>query len=100
MILHYLAVGIRSVIMRRPEYIDHVIAQKNSINVKHIEYMLHLESGDQLFAIYNVKGQSLKNETIDAEVISYFQFQDGKILKVHGQVRLTNGKYSDVDMQN
>ena len=32
------------------------------------------------------------------EVIAYFQFKDNQIINIHGQVRMIEGKPSDVDM--
>lgn len=86
--------------MFRPEYINHVIAQKKNMVIEHIEYMHYFEKGEELFAIYCAKGQSPEGSDIEAEVISYFQFRDNQILKAHGQVRLIKGEYSDVDMES
>lgn len=90
---------INGVIMSRREYIDHVMAQKKNMVIEHIEYVHYLEKGEELFALYYVKAKNSEGSDIEAEVISYFQFQDKQILKIHGQVRLTKGDYSDVDMQ-
>ncbi len=90
--------SINGVSMLRPEYIEHVRAQKKNMHVEHIEYKYHLENADKLFAIYYVKGKTLEGAAIEAEVISYFQFKDKQILKIHGQVRLEKGEYSAVDM--
>jgi hypothetical protein len=90
---------INGVMMSRPEYIDHVMAQKQNMVVSHIDYLCHLENGDELFAIYRPKGKSIEGSDIEAEVISYFQFREGQVIKIHGQVRLIKGSYSDVDMQ-
>ncbi len=91
---------INGVTMSRSEYINHVVAQRRNIVIEHIEYMHHFEKGEELFAIYYPKGQTYEGLAIKAEVISYFQFQDKQVLKIHGQVRLINGEFSDVDMQN
>jgi hypothetical protein len=91
---------INGVIMSRPEYIDHVLAQKTNMFIEHIEYLHHLENGEELFAIYCPKGKTPEGSDIEAEVICYFQFQDKQIRKIQGQVRLIKGELSDVDMQN
>lgn len=91
---------INGVILSRSEYIHHVIAQKNSMTITHIDYIHHLENGDELFALYRPRGKSAEDSDIEAEVISYFLFRDQQIIKIHGQVRLIKGRYSDVDMQN
>jgi hypothetical protein len=91
---------INGVIMSRTEYIDHVIAQKKNMNLSGIDYFHHLENEEKLFAIYYPKGKNLEGADIEAEVISYFLFQDEKIIKIHGQVRLIKGKFSDVDMKD
>ncbi len=92
--------SINGVIMSRSEYINHVIVQKKNMAIEHIEYKHYLEIGEELFAIYCAKGRSSEGAEIEAEVISYFQFQGKQILKIHGQVRLIKGEYSDVDMQS
>ena len=89
---------INGVTMSRSEYIDHGVAQRKNIIIEHIEYMHHVEKGEELFALYCPKGQTHEGLDIKAEVISYFQFQDNLVLKVHGQVRLIKGEFLDVDM--
>ena len=84
--------------MARTEYIPHVISQKNTLILDRIEYLHHIEKEDSVFAIYYPKGKNREGEDIEAEVISYFQFLNEKIIKIHGQVRLIKGKFSDVDM--
>lgn len=91
---------INGITMNRPEYIDHVISQKRNMVIKNIEYAQFIEKEDVLFAIYYPKGQTHEGENIEAEVIAYFQFKEGKILKIHGQVRLIKGEFSDVDMES
>lgn len=91
---------INGITIKRPEYINHVIAQKKNMIMEHIEYVHCLEGGKELFAIYYPKGKTLEGSKIEAEVISYFQFQDNQIIKIHGQVRLIKGDFSDVDMEN
>lgn len=89
---------INGVAMKRSEYIQHVLAQRQSMVVNSIEYKNFLEQGDELFAIYYPKGKSLNNTPMEAEVIAYFCFKDQKILKIHGQVRLITGNLADADM--
>lgn len=89
---------INGITMQLPEYINHVIAQKKNMVIENIEYLHHLEKEDVLFAIYYPKGKNSKGLAIEAEVIAYFQFHDKKILKIHGQVRIVKGSFSDVDM--
>ncbi len=91
---------INGVIMFRPEYINHVSAQKKDVVIEHIDYKHFLENGDELFALYYPKGKTAKGSDIEAEVIGYFQFKDKKLLKIHAQVRMLKGEFSDVDMQN
>lgn len=91
---------INGVIMLRPEYIDHVIAQKKKMVISHIDYRHHLENEEELFAICYPKGKNADGADIEAEVISYFVFRDEQVIKIHGQVRLIKGKFSDVDMKN
>ncbi len=91
---------INGVIMSRYEYINHVIEQKKGMVVEHIEYKHYLENAQELFAVYYAKGKSAQGADIEAEIISYFLFQGKQILKIHGQVRLIKGEYSDVDMQS
>ncbi len=89
---------INSIRMLRPEYIDHVIAQKKSMVINKIDYRHHVENGEELFAIYYPKGKNLRGHEVEAEVISYFLFKEGKIIKTVGQVRLIKGCLADVDM--
>lgn len=90
---------INGTIMKRSEYVDHVIAQKKNMVINHIEYVHHIEKGEELFALYLPKGKTASGSEIEAEVISYFLFQGDQIIKVHGQVRLIKGSYSDADME-
>jgi hypothetical protein len=89
---------INGVILKRREYIQHVIAQRKNIVINHFEYTHHIENKDELFAIYSLKGNNFEGSAIEAEVIAYFQFQEEKIIRIHGQVRLIKGSLSDVDM--
>ncbi len=90
---------INGVHMNRTEYIQHVIAQRQSMTIDRFEYQHFLEKGNELFAIYYIKGKNLKNLPVEAEVIAYFLFESQKILRIHGQVRLIQGDLSDVDMK-
>lgn len=85
---------INGVIMSRLEYIYHVIKQKKNMIINQIE------NAEELFAIYYPKGKNAEGLDIEAEVISYFLFRDEQIVKIHGQVRLIKGSFSDADMQN
>ena len=89
---------INGAIAYRPEYVNHVMAQKQNMVVEHIEYTHYIEKGDELFAIYYPKGKNTKGLDIEAEVIGYFKFQGKQILNIQGQVRLIKGEYTDVDM--
>lgn len=90
---------INGVLMARPEYINHVITQRKNIILHHIEYIHHLENEKELFALYYPKGKNSQGLDIEIEVIAYFQFQQEKIIKIHGQVRFIKGNYSDADME-
>ena len=46
------------------------------------------------------KGKNSEGSDIEAEVICYFLFQHEQIIKIHGQVRLVKGEFSDIDMQD
>jgi hypothetical protein len=89
---------INGVILTRPEYVNHVIAQKQNVVINHIEYVHHLEKDDELFAIYCPCGKSQDGTNIEAEVVCYFQFHNNQILNIHGQVRLLKGEFANVDM--
>ena len=90
---------INGVRMNRTEYIQHVIAQRQNITIDEFDYQHFLEKGNELFALYSVKGKNLKNLPVEAEVIAYFLFESQQILRIHGQVRLIQGDFSDVDMK-
>jgi hypothetical protein len=90
---------INGVYMNRIEYIQHVIAQRENMIVNRFDYQHFLEKGNELFAIYYVKGKNLKNLSVEAEVIAYFLFESQQVLRIHGQVRLIKGDLSDVDMK-
>lgn len=91
---------INGVVMRRKEYIDHVIAQKNNIIIDSIHYEHTLELSDELFSIYFPRGRNIRGEPIMAEVIAYFKFENDQIFRIYGQVRMVEGKASDVDMND
>lgn len=89
---------INGVILSHPEYIHHVLVQKKNMIISHIDYLYHLEKGEELFALYYPKGKNREGADIEAEVISYFLFRHEQIIKIHDQVRLLKGKLSDADM--
>lgn len=89
---------INGVTLNRKEYINHVLAQKQNMTIDTIEYKHIIEKGNELFAIYYPKGKNTKNLAIEGEVIAYFYFENKKILKIHGQVRLIKGNLTDADM--
>ena len=89
---------INGVILNRTEYIEHVIEQRKSIQTMEFECKIHMSQNDKLFILYEAKGANTKGDQIIAEVISYFEFKDQKIFKIHGQVHLLKGNRSDVDM--
>ena len=90
---------INGVHMNRTEYIQHVIAQRQNMIIDRFDYQHFLEKGNELFALYYVKGKNLKNLPVEAEVIAYFLFESQQVLRIHGQVRLITGDLSDVDMK-
>lgn len=90
---------INGVRLNRAEYVQHVIAQRQTMMVDQIDYQHFLEKENELFALYCVKGKNLKNLPIEAEVIAYFLFESQQVLRIHGQVRLIKGDLSDVDMK-
>lgn len=91
---------INGIVMNRSEYIDHVIEQKKNIKSMEFKCKNYLSQSNELFIIYNAKGKNIQDNAIEAEVISYFEFKDTKVLKIHGQVHLLTGNPSDVDMND
>ncbi len=91
---------INGIKMNRTEYIQHVIEQKQNMQVNNIEYKHIIEKDCEVFALYYPKGKNNDNQSIQAEVIAYFSFKDQQILRIHGQVRLLEGNLADVDMEN
>lgn len=91
---------INGVVMGRTQYIQHVIEQRENITIESIDYKYVIEKGDELFTLYYPKGKNKNNLPIEAEVIAYCCFSKHKIIKIHGQVRLIKGNYTDVDMTN
>lgn len=89
---------INGVSLNKAEYIKHVISQKQLMNINHIEYIEYLESGNKLFALYKATGMNTDGQQIEGEVISYIEFYNEKISRIHGQVHLLKGNFSDVDM--
>jgi len=76
--------SINGVILNRIEYINHVIEQRKNIQIIEFECKIHMSQNDKLFIVYNAKG----GDQIIAEVISYFEFKEQKVFKIHGQVHL------------
>lgn len=89
---------INGVEMNIDEYISHVIEQKQNINITEIDYKEVVESGKDVFALYYPRGTNTEGLSVEAEVIAYFQFEEHKLKRIHGQVRLIEGCLSDVDM--
>ena len=90
--------SINGVILNRVEYLRHVIEQRKNIQTMEIECKIHMSQNDKLFILYDAKGTNTQGDEIIAEVISYFEFKDQKVFKIHGQVHLLKGNPSDVDM--
>jgi hypothetical protein len=90
--------SINGVILNRVEYIRHVIEQRKNIQTMEFECKIHMSQNDKLFILYDAKGTNTQGDEIIAEVISYFEFKDQKVFKIHAQVHLLKGNPSDVDM--
>ena len=90
--------SINDVMLNRTEYINHVIEQRKNVKSMEFECKRYMIESDRLFIIYNTNGKNIQDDEIAAEIISYFEFKDKKILKIHGQVHLLKGNPSDVDM--
>ena len=90
---------INGVHMNRTEYIQHVMVQRQNMIIDRFDFQHFLEKGNELFALYYVKGKNLKNLPVEAEVIAYFLFESQQVMRIHGQVRLITGDLSDVDMK-
>lgn len=90
--------SINGIILNRSEYINHVIEQRKNIKTILFECKTYMSQQDNLFIIYNAKGINIQGDEILGEVISYFEFKNQKVLKIHGQVYLLKGNPSDVDM--
>ena len=80
------------------DYVSHVIEQKKSIKITSIDYKHIVEDGSDIFALYYPRGTNNDGLTIEAEVVAYFQFKEQKLKRIHGQVRLIEGNFYDVDM--
>ncbi len=91
---------INGVSMNRAEYIQHLLAQRQSMLIDFFNYQHVLEKGNELFAIYNPVGRNMSNFPLESEVIAYFRFESQKIFRIHGQVRLIKGDLSDIDMKS
>jgi hypothetical protein len=57
-----------------------------------------MSENEKLFILYDAKGTNTLGDELIGEVISYFEFKDQKVFKVHGQVNLLKGNLADVDM--
>jgi uncharacterized protein YuzB (UPF0349 family) len=84
--------SINGIILIRPEYITHVIEQRKNIDIMEFECKTHMTQHDKLFILYNAKGINIQGDEIIAEIISYFEFKDKKVFKIHGQVHLLKGE--------
>ncbi len=84
--------------MHRDEYIHHVLEQKKNMTIDTIDYKHIMEKGNELFAIYYPRGKNINNLPVEAEVIAYFRFENQRIFRIHGMVRLIKGNLADVDM--
>ena len=84
--------------LNRDEYIQHVIEQRKEVDVHEMNYIHLMEKDNEAFALYSIKASNQKNELIKAEVIAYFLFEKNKIINIHGQVHLSSGNLSDIDM--
>ena len=89
---------INGVVIKRPEYITHVTAQKENFILNSIDYQESLEKKDEIFTAYYIKGKNKENIPIEAEVIIYAKLLASQILKVHGLVILTQGNEKEVDI--
>jgi len=90
--------SINGVILNRLDYTTHVINQRKNIQKMEFECKIHMSQNDKLFILYDAKGTNTQGDEIIAEVISYFEFKDQKIFKIHGQVHVLKGNPSDVDI--
>lgn len=91
---------INGVVMNRTQYVQHVSEQKQNMTITTIDYKHILEKDNEVFALYYPKGKNKKNLPVEAEVVAYFRFEQQKIYRIHGLVRLITGDLADVDMQN
>jgi hypothetical protein len=91
---------INGVSLKRNEYIQHVLAQKQNMMITSIDYKHMLEKENELFALYYAEGKNTSNQSIEVEVIAYFLFENEQIFRIHGQVRLIKGNAADADMKN
>ena len=42
-----------------------------------------MSQNDKLFILYDARGSNIQGDEITAEVISYFEFKDQKVFKIH-----------------
>lgn len=89
---------INGVVLNRFEYIDHVIEQRKTMESIEFKHKKHLAQSNELFLIYEAKGKNIQGNDVEAEIISYFEFKDKKLFRIHGHVHLLKGSSSDVDM--
>ena len=89
---------INGISMKRNEYLQHVLEQRKNMTINTIEYKQILEKENEIFAIYYPKGKNVDHLPIEAEVIAYSRFENKKIIRIHGLVRLIKGDLADVDM--
>lgn len=80
------------------EYISHVQEQKQNMTRIKIDYKHIVQDNNEVFALYYPRGTNNEGLLVEAEVIAYFQFQEQKLKRIHGQVRLIEGRLSDIDM--
>ena len=90
---------INGLVLNRDDYITHVISQRKNIQTMEFECKIHMTQHDKLFILYEAKGSNIEGDEIISEIISYFEFNDQKLFKIHGQVHLLKGNPSDVDMK-
>jgi hypothetical protein len=89
---------INGVEMNFDDYIPHVKEQKQNMKIIKIDYKHIVGDGNEVFALYYPKGTNNEGLLVEAEVIAYFKFEEQKLKRIHGQVRLIEGSFSDVDM--
>ena len=91
--------SINGIVLNRAEYIQHVIEQRKNIESIEFKHKKYLSQLNEIFLIYVAQGKSIQGNDIEAEIISYFEFKDKKVVRIHGHVHLLKGSPSDVDMR-